>query len=298
VSEYTLPPETDLDELKARSEEIDGGMTNEVYRIEDEDVLEGWDIDTGSVILKEYDEEPGLSLAVTHYGRLRDNLELVRRVPDDGLSALWDLDLTVRDYVETGERMDNEEAAVEELVGLDAEVPGVVYRDDDHMAFEEITDADPFPDYIEDIDAEEAYEAARDVGELTAAMHEQDVVKMDNRLENVLVTDEGYASIDWEYTITDADDWDKAADVITFISSAKLLDRETYTKVRQGFEDGYTAGDGPAMEGIERGFAVVTSTSHPVAEALKEQEFRESATDWKRSIANNIFDGLEALKGY
>jgi tRNA A-37 threonylcarbamoyl transferase component Bud32 len=297
MSDYTLPPDTDLDELKGRSEEIGGGMTNEVYRVEDTDVLEAWDVDADSVILKEYDDEPGLSLAVTHYGRLRDNIETARRVPDEGLAALRDLDLEVRDYVSMDERMDNEETAVDELAGLDAEVPGVVYRDDEHMAFEEITDADPFPAYVDEIEPEEAYEAARDVGELTAAMHDADVVKMDNRLENVLVTDEGYASIDWEYTITDADDWDKAADVITFISSAKLLDRETYTAVRQGFTDGYTGGEGPALEGIERGFTAVTSSAHPVAEAVKEREFRESARDWKRSIANNVYDGLDALIG-
>lgn len=297
MSEYTLPDEMDLDDLKDRSEEIGGGMTNEVYRVKDDVVLDEWGVDADSVILKEYDDDPGLSLAVTHYGKLRDNIETARCVPDEGLAALRDLDVRVRDYVSMGERMDNEEAAMRELAGLGAEVPGVVYRDDEHMAFEEVTDADPFPEYVDEIEPDEAYEAARDVGELTAAMHDADVVKMDNRLENVLVTAEGYASIDWEYTITDADDWDKAADVITFISSAKLLDRETYSAVRQGFTDGYTGGDGQALEGIERGFAAVTSTAHPVAEALKEGDVRESARDWKRSVANNVYDGLDALPG-
>ncbi len=295
MDEYSLPADTDLDDLKARSEELGGGMTNEVYRVTDDAVLEEWDIDDAA-ILKEYDDEPGLSLAVTQYGRLRENLDAVRRVPDEGLAALKDLDLEVRDYVETDERMDNEETAVAELAGVDAEIPAVLYRDDEHMAFKEITDAEPFPVYVDDIESEAAYEAARDMGELTAAMHEQDIVKMDNRLENILVTDDGYASIDWEYTIDRADEWDTAADLITFVSSAKLLDRATYTAVREGFRDGYTGGDGPALEGIERGFAVVTSTAHPVAEALKEREFRESVAALKRSIANNVYDGLDVLR--
>ncbi|MDY6771573.1 MAG: hypothetical protein SV186_06505 [Candidatus Nanohaloarchaea archaeon] len=291
----------DLDTVKEEAEEIGGGMTNAVYRLDEEAVPEDWQEDDG-VILKEYDDDPGLSLAVTHYGRLRDNLDAAGDVVDairgDGSlrEALDGFDLSMLDYVSTGERHRNEAAAIEELADVELDVPDAVYADDDHMAFEEVTEMTPLPEYVEDVDLEEAYETAREVGELTAAMHEEGVVKMDNRLENVLVTDDGYASIDWEYTITDADDWDKAADVITFVSSAKLLDRETYTAVRDGFEDGYMDGDGEPLEEYQKGFTVLTSTLHPGAEAVKEGTYRESAGDAVNAVYNNVKDGLDRLR--
>jgi len=142
------------------------------------------------------------------------------------------------DFQSREDRMANEVRAKQLLAAIDVNVPRVVGRKGNFLAFERVPGV-PLSEYVVEPGVRPCFRAGVRKGLELEELHRNGMAYIDCRCSNTLVGEHTLWSIDHELFREDADRLLQEVDLMTLTATAKLFPMEKYTAFVDGLEEGY-----------------------------------------------------------